>query len=942
MNQPFLARTAEHLLHIATEPLHHCAVVLPSRRAAVYFRKHLTEQLEQPQFAPHIFTLDNFVEQLTPLKPADRLELIFTLFQSYREVWQSDAESFGRFLKWAPLALRDFSEVDAYLIDNQSFFRDLTNLKELDEWSLNEDSLTDNQQQYAWFWKKLGALYTHFTELLKKNGVAYQGLVFRDAANRVDERRNELPYEHIIFAGFNALSASEKKIMQSLRSIHKATILWDSDAYFANYPGHEADLFMKRNRRDFDGEFLWQDNVLETTPREIEIAAAPNELAQCDWMAQMLRENPNVQNTAIVLADEKLLPAVLQALPEDNGSVNVTMGFPTAQSPAHSLFNLLFEWLESLERDEMFHYRTVFRLLLHPYLQLSRSFAADVQQMLNRFRQENRVMLSVQDLLESCEHQDTRTFLESLLSGRGTNNAYLHAAQQLLQGILTPLSEQEGFAMEKEYLFHYLKVIRRLELLAAKFPEVLEREAFPTLFQSLAAGEKLNLVGEPLTGLEVMGMLETRALDFDRLIVLTCNEHVMPGSGSRQSLIPFELKKFHRLPTHQEHEAIFAYHFYRLLTRTKHATLLYSTNQDAWHGSERSRYLEQISHDWQALSNITLKHRVIQIADSKLPFTSAEVIKTPAVLQSLKERCERGLSPSALMKYLECPLDFYHYYVLGYNEPDELEETIEASTLGSVVHKVLEDIYKPFEGGNNLEIAHLEAAIGKADEMCKEQFREIYSKDGVDSGLNHLIFNVASGFVKRFLSHEIDRLKGAEKPNEAVQIKSLELELKHQLTIQTSIGAVTVNMRGNADRVDECDGVLRIIDYKTGKVEQKNVSVSSPEDLIEKSGLTKALQLMTYAWMYRGEHNHSGPLQAGNISMRNLEPWLLSVKWGNAQVLLPEQTDEFEDILRQLLEEMFDTSKPFRHADKARYCVFCRAESEGIDEEGGTSTEESG
>lgn len=423
-----------------------------------------------------------------------------------------------------------------------------------------------------------------------------------------------------------------------------------------------------------------------------------------------------------------------------------------------------------------------------------------------------------------------------------------------------------------------------------------------------------------------MGMLETRALDFRNLIILSCNEHVMPGNNTQQSLIPFELKKFYQLPTRNEKEAIYAYYFYRLLQRAETVHLVFSTDSNSWQGAEPSRYLAQLQYDFKDIDSVNVQQAIAKTENPLSPHEALSVDRTETVLKELKERLEKGLSPSALNKYQQCPLDFYYTYLLGYKEAEEVEETIEHSTLGTAVHDVLEDFYKPLINGKPLNEQMLKNMIPQVRDRIRDKFAEIYSREGTEFGINKLIFEVAVQFTTRFLQREISELKTKEAQNQLVSILMIEEQLSYLMPVETPIGTIHVKLHGKADRIDRIGNVVRVIDYKTGKVNSRDVKLINPEDL-HNPDKGKALQLMIYALMVFRQKENITQITAANVSMRNLSELLIPVHWGKEDVLDSEIIDAFEDELKKMIAAMFVQGVPFEHRAEAQYCNFCDMES---------------
>lgn len=927
MAEAFLHRIAKYVLGRSSAHPERTAVILPSQRAAVYFRKHYSKLVNQVQFAPQLLTLDQLANRCTALEAADQIDLLFQLYHSHKEVWQSDAEPFDRFLKWAPVALSDFSEIDAYLVDPKAFFRDLRNIKEIEGWSLSAEVLTSTQQNYVWFWKKIGELYFHFNTSLRQSKTAYTGMLFRDAAERLKSGQAELDFDQLYFCGFNALSTSEELIMRTLVESGKAEMLWDMDRFYGDYNEHEAGYFLRKNLKKFPDFPHWNENNLREAQKTIVITATPNEVAQCDVMAQLLSQTNTTESTAVVLTNENLLSPVLNALPENVDKVNVTMGLNTSHSPLHSLFDLLFDWLRARNEKGAYHYRFLFRLLKHPFLNFSKSISQSSNKLVAQIIAENKIFVRPEEFEAWGANEALLDLMLKLSPKHADARTQMEAQWALVNFVLESMDGGE-YPIEKEHIYHYIKALRRIETLIERYPNELQGEGYPRIFHALTASEKLNFVGEPLEGLQVMGMLESRALDFDHLIILSCNEHHMPGSSAGQSLIPFDLKQYYQLPGRTEKEAIYAYYFYRLLQRAKRVDLMYSTDSNNWQGSEPSRYLAQIDYDFKDEPNVQVQRLIARTTPAQPMERSISIPKTAEVIESLRSKLERGLSPSAINTYLQCPLNFYYQYILGHRENEEVDETIDSSTLGTAVHNVLEKLYEPHVNKGPLTPENVLAMRKHIREMTRKELDELYSVGGTQYGVNHLIYEVAVQFSDRFLCREAQELKELASNNQFVQIVMLEKELKCELPVELANGVLNVQLRGKADRIDRIGNTVRVIDYKTGLVKAADVRIPAPDELFEPKR-SKALQLMTYALMYRRMVDENTGLIAANVSMRNLSELFIPVKWEKNEDLHDEAIDTFEFQLKEIIRDMLNPEVPFAHHPDAKYCVLCDMRSDG-------------
>jgi predicted DNA-binding protein (UPF0251 family) len=893
------------------------AVVLPGKRAGRFFKKHYSKLAGQSIWSPQILAFDQFLEKVSGKKTLDSTSLLFELYATYNDIFPNQQESFESFSSWGSMALRDFNEIDNYLIPPKTIFRQITDIKELEGWSLNDPDLTQEQRNFAAFWERLGKLYEGFVPRLEKKNTTTTGQVKRWCAETPDEWMSDLPYDHVWILGLNALTKAEKKIIYELEDRKLATCLWDADEYYTDNPIQEAGIFfreLEKDNRNLSGKY----NLLKTGERKIRQIATASRIGQAKALNTILEEKTEKpENTAIVLTDESLLMPVLSSLPQQTERVNVTMGLPLELTSLKVVFDNHLELIEHRDKDQSGENKIYFRHLLKCISQPGMKAVVNHEehnlsgQIESYVQKNNLIWINPTTLIsEFPSFGKVIPMLE-----RPKNTSALIKQQRLLADNLKESSDEP---LHREMTFRFSLLINKLENYLTKYPFIHTVSGYRKLWNQLLREESLSFIGEPLSGLQILGMLETRAVDFEHVVMLSTNEEILPQSKFDQSFIPYDLKKHYGLPTYQQRDAIFAYYFYRLLQRAKKVDLVYSTVADEMGSVEKSRFLAQIEEELPAYNpEVKIsKHFVNTPSDAVKP--ESKVSKTEKMLKVLDKKLANGLSPSAVNLYLDCPLNFYYRYILKLREREEVEERIELSTFGSVVHDTLEHLYRPLEK-KVITPQDIAALLAKANDELETQFKKLYSEN-ISHGENLLTFEVAREYVLRFLKKDRSQVADAAESGTIVTIESLEVEMKPQVTIPRFENR-TVRINGKADRIDRYGKEIRIIDYKTGKVEQADLSISHMEDLRKKP---KAIQLLLYCLAYSELHNvEVENLRPGMISLKNIGSGFLPLKVKGSESITREILDEFKEALSEILLEIYDLEKPFEHNPDSNFCEYC-------------------
>ncbi|MDQ3047435.1 MAG: PD-(D/E)XK nuclease family protein, partial [Bacteroidota bacterium] len=769
----FLEKTVDYLYEKYGDDLSELCIVLPNRRAGLFMKTHMAKNFQRTFWSPEIYATEDFVALLSGLQPADPTTLLFELYETVKAVKKTDIESFDDFSKWGQILLTDFNELDRYLTDVKQLFGNLKDIKELESWSLNnEDALSDFQKQYLEFWKLLGDYYYHFSNSLLKKHLAYQGLAYRVVADDAEARVNMHPWKKIIFAGFNALNKAEEKIISQLIESNKAEIIWDADSYYLGNVSQEAGKFIRRynasgifNKRP-ENNILFEEELLSTGTKTVTVIGVAKNVAQAKVAGELVSDLKmsveSLQTTALVLADENLLFPVLHSLPSDLQDINVTMGYPLKNTPVAGFFDLVFNLhetgikLSGGKEKYSFYHSDLIKLLSHPYTAIALSALGKehtIKKVLQAIQERNIVFASLKLLKSIFEEKDCAAefkLLEPLFRYWQTSEDSLMCIPELIEilkeGIISQQDEKEEnkTSLELEYLFAFTKIIKRIRVLMENYPEsISDIKGLRGILNQIVRSGTLPFYGEPLMGLQVMGMLETRTLDFENVILLSCNEDILPSGKTVNSFIPFELKKYFGLPTYSDKDAIFAYHFYRLLQRANNIYLLYNTESDALGSGEKSRFLTQLIYELPKVNpNVTVMEKLVSIpAAGNITDDQISIPKNPMIIDVLKRKAEYGFSPSLLNKYRNCSLEFYFHVIAGLKEADEVEETIGADTLGNAIHEVLEKLFLPFVG-KKVGADDVKKMHSLVEPLTRTAFEKDYSNE-LGFGKNLLVFRVA-------------------------------------------------------------------------------------------------------------------------------------------------------------------------------------------------------
>lgn len=903
----FLEKVVKEIL-ASNKNLGESIIVLPSRRACVFFKKEILQACTTASFLPKIISIENYIQEIAEINLIDNTQLLFEFYSIYLKIpSKKQTETIDLFMQWANIALHDFNELDSNLVNTSSFFSTLKDIKQLNKW-FKDKKPSQFAVNYLQFFENLNLLYTLLYENLIAKKIGYQGLIYREAIKNLENYKTKTVNNHIYFIGFSALNKAEEYLFQNLLNTNLTTIYWDASEDILD-SNNEAGSFLRSYKNNWEyyktHPFLWEKTNFKTD-KKIEIIGTPKNVTQIKCVGELLSNNSDFNKTAIVLADENLLSLVLNSLPNNVTRLNITMGYSLIDTPLSNLFQSIFKlYLNQIKFNKVtnkhFYYKDILNFLNHPLLnKLSGNI---LQKGIKVLKEENNLFFGVCDLEKLLTKNEVQeiSWILNLLKFSANSSVII---SQFIMFITTLKNYANG--VEKEYVFRFYNLFKQLETLNNQYGYITDIKTLAVFFEQLIKHEKISFQGEPLEGLQLMGMLETRALDFETLIITSLNEGVLPAHKNELSFIPFDVKNHFNLPTYKEKDALFSYHFQRLLQRASHCYLLYNTETNGYGAGEKSRFLTQLEIKNSDLCKTVINPKVVSFKPK--PF---KIEKTKTVLLQLKEVFERGISPSALANYIYNPIKFYEQKVLGIDEEKEIEETIATNTMGNAIHETLKELYTPFIG-KVLTKNNIDKMLQNSEALLLDNFRKQYKNGSIKTGKNNLIVEVSKNYIKRFLKEEHKII------NQENTLKIIAIEKEYQTSIQLDNISFPIKLKGVIDRIDELNGTLRIVDYKTGKIDANALKVCAFDMIKDNYAYTKALQVMLYTYLFtkKNQFDFSKPIEAGIISFKNLNNGFLKMNFSEQKgvsdnLITQTKINDFMIEIKKLLAEILDKNLPF-------------------------------
>lgn len=950
--ESFLKLVAADLYKHTEGNLAHTAVVFPNKRAGLFFNEYLAQESESPIWSPAYVSISELFRSLSPWEVGDPVKLVCELYKIFRRETQS-TETLDDFYFWGEMLISDFDDADKNKVDTDKLFSNLQDLRNImDDYTFIDDEQeeairqffqnfsierrTALKERFISLWDVLGNIYKGFRESLASQNIAYEGMMYRHVIEHLDV--DKLPYEKYVFVGFNVLNKVEHTLFTQLKDAGKAVFYWDYDEFYMKENRqavtHEAGEFIRRNLRDFPSPLSGELFKNLSKPKEVHYIASSTENAQARYLPQWIRNNLTTpeKETAVVLCNEALLQPVLHSLPAEVKHVNITMGFPLSQTPVYSFLIALLE-LHTHGfnfKSGRYTFQSVVTLLKHPY---TRQLTGQAELLEKELTRNNRFY----PLPGELGKDEFLTRLFTPLSGNLNLCIRLSETLQQVAGIYqantSGTEDTDAFnQLYRESLFKAYTTINRFRTLIEEDELTVQSETFRRLLVKVLSATNIPFHGEPAIGMQVMGVLETRNLDFRHLVLLSVNEGQLPKSGGDSSFIPYNLRKAFGMTTIEHKIAVYAYYFYRLLQRAERITLMYNTSSDGLNRGEWSRFMLQFLIEWPH----PITRQFLEAGQSPQGTSPITVEKTPDVMRRMQSLFDvranpkAKFSPSALNYYLDCPLKFYYRYVAGLSAPDEVSAEIDSATFGSIFHYAAEHIYKDLTThGKVINKEALETLLRN----------EVKLQDYVDTAFKKLFFNVPQ--------NEKPEYNGVQLINSAVSARYLkqllqndlryapftfiasEMEVDEPIDIQTPKGVIKSRIGGIIDRMDSKDGTLRIVDYKTGGDADTPPHVESLF-IPDKKRSNYVFQTFLYAAiMCRKQPTMKIAPALLYIHRAATETYSPVIQMGEPRKPKEAVEDfskyekEYRERLQGLLEEIFNPEKSFTQTEIIEKCTYC-------------------
>ncbi|MCE3229000.1 MAG: hypothetical protein K0S32_3551 [Bacteroidetes bacterium] len=939
---PFLKSVADHIFEHYKDNVEKLCIVLPNKRGALFLKQHLATSFAKTIWLPTIISAEEFITEVSQLKSIEEIDLMCHLYESYKVCYGENAEPFDSFAKWGQLILQDFNEIDRYLADSEQLYENLKDIKVIENWSLGEENLSPFQVNYLEFMNSLGAIYKHFSAFLLEKRFAYQGLAYKEAVKNISSDSYTQKFDKVLFCGFNALNAAELKIFNHLYQNKKAEILWDADEYYLHDKQHEAGLFLRNNFSLFQQKEPKFINKHFKEQKSFEIISVPKQIGQSQVVKQCVQNYIDkgipLDKVAIVLANEKLLWPVLQQLPEDVQYVNITMEYPLRYTSTYALIDSLLQiqlsYAKQERKQKYVYYKDLISLLQQPLFNSfieSKGLTVNINHIIKEITARN-ISFIYQKHLKEFFQGENATLIPYF-------SEEIHMAElcklfsSCLNGLQEHFIETKGsdkVFLELEYLAIIIKNLNRLQEILQYQVHFSNIRAFKQLFSQVVGNSTASFIGEPLRGLQIMGVLETRTLDFDHLILVNVNEGVLPSGKSINSFIPNDLKKAFGLPLYLEKDAIYSYHFYRLLQRASEITITYDSETDTFGKGEKSRFITQLQFELKNYNpDVIITEKVAGTFDVPPDLKNViDVEKTSSSLERIVRKAKDngqygGLSPSSLIILKECGLKFYFRYGAGLKEIKKVEENAESGTFGSILHLSLENLYKDFIG-KIVPVEELKAQIPKIENTVKNSFATFFETDEL-MGKNLLQFEVIKVYVEKLIKNDLQWLTKLSGSNNVLTLNALEKEFSAPLQVNIGGTKETIYIKGKIDRIDMYNGNVRIIDYKSSIKYNDKFVFTSFEDLFSNLNTNKQFQLIMYAWLlYKNNFCSPEYMQPGIVPFKEFLPEPQNILAGKQPLKFDKEfLDNFEAHLITFIEAIFDENHNFSQTKDVDICEFC-------------------
>jgi len=953
----FLEEIAKEILDMKNVRPDRLTIVFPNRRAGLFFQKYLAAGIDKPIWSPQVMNIVDFIKSMTNLVVPDRMNLVYELYKVFTKA-SGSKEPFDNFYFWGETLLRDFDEIDKFLVDPAPLFSNLADIKDIEQlttylsddqqklirsfWGTFHNKHSNQQQDFLSIWSVLYQVYNSFRTDLENKTLAYDGMIYRKVAEEIQTKSFKDPYYNVVFAGFNALSRSEENIITWYVQHRNARVFWDADDYYLKDNSQEAGRFMR--------EIQTGNDVLNKTfkksygnrfkipgGKKITLIGTPLKTGQAQVAAKLLVNMKHAEHkfteeqTALILPDEQLLFPVLNALPESIEKVNITMGFPLKHSLVYGFVENLIELqMTKASNGHVFHYKPVLALLQHPfitYLEFDH-----VKAVIKDIKTYNKIYVSANEI------DGKQEVLTYIFKAQGSVQEMI----EYIRHLLIKLSETDPDPLQQEFLIHYYTLFNKLNDFINTSNLVLNEQSFLKLFRQLLLVYKLPFEGEPLEGLQVMGAMETRNLDFDQMIVFSVNDGILPPARPAASFVPYGLRKAFNLPVFDEQQAMYAYLFYRMIQRAKQVYLIYDTTDDKGLTGDVSRFVKQM--EFELKTTLQIEYQIVSPPVPAYAKRILTITKNREMIMRLNRYTDQNpqgdkwITPSALNTYQECSLRFYYRYILGLDESEEVQEDMDPILFGQIFHSVMELAYTDHNREDNrlVKASNIDQIKRQLTNITEQAFM-LYLDKGKHkesfkfSGQHIIIREIVKKMARKVLDYDSKYAP--------FEIIGLEVDPgKHNrmdLAINQNNHQINVRLGGFIDRIDRRENVIRILDYKTGIDKRTFGDIDSLFHIGENPNLSRnkaAFQTFLYGLIYKHAFpEFNGKIEAGIINVRELYQkefnYLLKGRLeGNKSNLIEDITphlQSFENKLKELLEEIFSFDGYFYQTEDVKKCRFC-------------------
>ena len=871
--------------------------IIPNKRSKALLKNNIIDLINKPTIAPIILSIDDFTEQVSGLKESSRTNQIFNLFESYLKISdQNDIQSYSKFRSWANTLINDTNDIEMSLSSTDEVFNYLYELQKLN--MINDD------EKNIGLWKLLPKIIKRFKSLQLEEGSVNKGQIHLLAKENISDFSNAHSDYSFIFVGLNSLSKSEEYIINYLLENNRVKVFWDYDHEYLNNPLHQAGHFFRKYKKTWpyytDNSFLLGEDFSKERKDFLVYETAKN-VAQVKTVNRILRDiysGENNSKTAVILPRSELLIPMLNSIPSVVDDINVSMTIPLLDLPFSELSLRILNMYVNL-RKKGFFYKDVQNVLSDPKLiTVMDAKSSSTKDFLDSITEKNLIYVSI----DKFKNEFKGSKIIDLVF-RSTKENIFKNIETLFETIKN--KENNSLAIDQFNSIKQVLLIIKNFLEKQKFK--MEYKDLRDFYIDMLKNQSLSLVGDINSKVQIMGLLESRGVDFDNVIICSVNEGVLPKDNFNSTFLPFDVRKKFDLPTIEDADARTAYDFYRLTHRSKKVHLIYNSNPDGLDSGEKSRYIYQL--EFQKKSNYKISNISSYFPLNFEKTKQEEHIKSPETVNRLNEISKKGFTPSALKDYVEDKIRFYDKYILQIKDSESVIERAEHRGVGNIFHNTMEALYKDQEK-KTLTIKSLNQILNKAEETLTQKFIEEYGKD-YNYGKNIIAFQTILKNVKELINSDISKVEKGTK------IKVLIIEELLTVNFKTTNSEIKFALKGKMDRVQEEDGVLHVLDYKTGNVEPNKLTFTDNEDIIQNKK-TNIIQLACYNLIVSSILNTNNPFKSGIISFKHINQGTLWMKEKisfkvRKDVFNEEDLKNFENLVYEIVEDIHDVNSTFKN-----------------------------